>query len=150
GHAVQAGSGSTGRDGRLVEEADAVTEGIGGVETPLAPRLDRDRSVDAAARVADPLECRFQIVHGHVELPVGLALIGVVEIAVGGGIVAGQLNPAKRVMAPSRRYAPARSPQRVVVEADSSLDVRDTDQNSVQASAHGSSPSFHHGLTHAA
>ena len=142
--------GSTWRDGRFVEEADAVTEGIGGIETPLAPTLDRDRLVDVAARVADPLEYRFQIIHGHVELPVGLALLGVVEIAVGGRIVAGQFNPAERVMTSSGRYAPARSPQRVVVEADSSVDVRDTDQNSGQASPHGSSLSFRYVLIHAA
>jgi hypothetical protein len=100
----------------LVEEADAITEGIGGVETPLAPRLDRDRLVDVAARVTDALECRFQIIHGDVKLPVGLALLGVVEIAVGGGIVAGQLNPAKRVVAPSGvlracPQSPARGPR---------------------------------------
>src|SRR5262249_37684562 len=56
-------------------------------------------------------------------------------------------KPTKRVMAPSGRYTPARSPQRLVVEADGSFDVRDTDQNSGHASAHGSSPSFITGST---
>jgi hypothetical protein len=66
-----------------------------------------------------------------------------------GGIVAGHFNSAKGVMAAPGRDAPARCPQRVVVEADSALDVRDTDQNSGQASVHGTCPSLPHGLIHA-
>src|SRR5262249_48444352 len=114
------------------------TEGIGCVKTPLAPRLDRDRLVDVAARVTDPLECRFQIIHGHVEPPIALGLLGVVEIAVGRGIVAGQFKPAQRVMPPSTRYAPTRSPDRMVVEAESWFDVRDADQ--ISGHADGSPP----------
>src|SRR5262249_50045969 len=145
--AVSTELGSTWRDGRFVEEAEAVTEGIGGVENPLAPKLYRDRLVDVAAPVTDPLACPLPISHRPRELPERPSLLRVVEIAIGGGIVTGQFKPTKRVMAPSGRYTLARSPQRLVVEADGSFDVRDTDQNSGHASAHGSSPSFITGST---